>query len=104
MSTPTTRVGLTKPDLGEQSWGPKLNANLDTLDAVDSISGLITTASETPSTTLRVKVWSGSFVNAAGTRVDYAGGLITIAASSTVLIWLTDAGVLTSGASYPGTA
>jgi len=31
--TSTTRIGLTKPDIGSINWGPKVNANYDILDA-----------------------------------------------------------------------
>lgn len=63
---------------------------------------LLVSVTESPSTTLHVAVAAGYFVNAVGATVTYAGTASkTLSPSTTTYLWLTDAGVLTTGASFP---
>ena len=49
-----------------------------------------------------MRVASGTYTKAAGTIGTYAGtGSFALTASTTSYLWLTDAGVLTAGASFP---
>jgi hypothetical protein len=102
-STYTTRVKLAKPATNDTGWGTTVNADLDALDALEPVGGLLVTSKETPSSTLEVRVEGGEFRKADGTLVSYAGTAgQALTASQTNYLYLTDAGVLavnTSG--YP---
>ena len=68
--TTTTTYGLTKPEVGasEDTWGTKLNTNLDTID--DLLDG--TTAIAPNLSTLKV---GGTAVTATATELNYVDGV-----------------------------
>ncbi len=104
MATRTARLGLAKPAAADRTWDVPLNANADALDA-GPLGSLAVRAHESPSTSLLIDVGAGAFVNAAGVYTSYAGvSGFAIGASLTRSVWLTDAAVLTVGASYPAPA
>jgi hypothetical protein len=79
-----------------------LNANTQRLDTVPSIGSLCVTQHEYPSTTLQINIAAGSFVNAAGAYMSFGGQTgFPVAASATTNLWLTDTGLLASGAAWP---
>jgi len=99
--TYTSKLRLRKPGLGDRNWNQALDANSDRLDSLATVGSLAVSATETPSSSRNVQVGSGSF-RVGGSAVAYAGtSSTTIAASSTIRLWLTEAGTLTTGASYP---
>ena len=101
----TTNAQLQKPANADPYWDVPLNANADYLDGLAAIGALLVTPNEAPSTTLKVRVSAGTYVKADGTVGTYAGvANLTLSASSTTRLWLTDAGVLTTGGSFPTTA
>jgi hypothetical protein len=100
-STPTANLRLSKPATADRLWDINLNGNADALDALTPLGGLFARAAESPSTTLNVNVTAGSFAQAAGSVLAFAGGTIAVAASATSNVWLTDAGVLAAGAAWP---
>ena len=60
---------------------------------------------EIPSATLNVRVSPGSYVMGNGTVATFPGtARLTLGASQTTSLWLTDGGVLTSGPTFPSTA
>lgn len=98
----TTNVQLQKPATADRNWDVPIRANLDALDAFTAIGGLAVALAEVPSATLNVQVSAGSFRTPGGAVVAYAGtSSQAITASSTKVIYLTMAGVLTAAASYP---
>jgi hypothetical protein len=98
----TANARLQKPAASDRNWDVPINANTDTLDALSAIGGLAVTTSETPSATLQVVVSPGNFVNSSGAIVGFAGAsTFVVPASTTVYLWLSDAGVLTTGSSFP---
>ena len=101
-STYTTRAGLAKPGAGDTSWNVTLNADLDSLDALAPLGALAVSPAERPSASLNVQVAGGVFVSSAGAYVVYAGTASqAVTASTTTYLWLTDAGVLSSGSAFP---
>jgi hypothetical protein len=103
-TTYTTNAGLQKPATSDRNWDVPINANADALDALTAIGGLAVTTTEYPSSTLRVAVAPGNFLKSDDTVVSFGGAsTYAIPASSTVALWLTDAGVLSSGSSFPTT-
>ena len=104
---PTTRLpntGLQYPGLNE-AYASMMDENFTILDGLTALGGLAVTIHEDPSTTLNVAVAAGNYRKADGTIGTYAGTASqAITASSTVCLWLTDAAVLTTGASFPSTA
>lgn len=95
-TTYTARARLAKPDDHDASWGTPLRADLDALDGFNAVGALAVTTTETPSTTLHVRVTAGDFVAGDGTFTSYAGtGSIAMTASMTNYLYLTDVGVLT---------
>jgi len=107
-ATYTTNVGLTKPGLTDYGWGTTLNSVLDTIDAFQSVGGGGVKTTETPSTTLNVRVGAATFAKSDGTLVTTtATTSLTLTASATNYIYLSNAGTVTvSTSSFPaiGTA
>jgi hypothetical protein len=97
----TTNARLTKQAVGDRGWATALNSNSDTLEALTPVTALLVQPTGIPNTTLGITVAAGVFLDAARVLTSYAGGSITLAASSTVYVWLTDAGVLSSGTAWP---
>jgi hypothetical protein len=96
---------LQKPATADRYWDQPLNANADFLDGISVIGCLLVTATEIPSATLNVRVTGGSYMNANGTIGAFAGvATYTLPASATTYLWLTDAGAISSSASFPTTA
>jgi hypothetical protein len=102
-TTYTTNARLQKPAAADRHWDVPLNANADYLDGLAAVGGLAVTALEVPSASLSCRIASGGYIKANGTVGTYAGGSLTLPASATSYIWLTDAGVLSSGAAWPTT-
>ena len=103
MTTYTTSANLPKPAVADTGWGTTLNAALDTIDAQSAIGPFAVTLHEIPSTTLNVKVAAGTYIDSTGAYVSYAGSAsFAITTASTQNLWLTNAGVLTQGAAWPG--
>ena len=101
----TSNARLQKPATADRNWDVPVNANADALDAMTAIGSLATTPAEVPSATLSVRIAAGGYARADGTIASYPGaGAVAIPASSTTCLWLTDAGVATTGASFPTTA
>ena len=102
-TTRTTNLRLQKPGSADRAWDVPLNANADALEAMAPLSHLFARASESPSTTRNVVVAPGKYVKRDYSVGSYAGGTITVTASSTRVLYL-DAGAsyaLTQGSSYP---
>ena len=100
----TTNALLNKPAATDRHWDAPLNANADFLDGVSSIGKLLVTPAELPSATLNVRVTAGTYVKSDGTVAGYAGlPSYGVPASSTLYLWLTDAGVLAAGPAFPTT-
>ena len=104
-TTYTTNARLQKPATTDRNWDVPLNANADALDGMTALGSLTVTPTETPSGSLNVRVTAGNYVRADGTIGSFAGSTsFAVTASATTCLWLTDAGVLTAGASFPTTA
>lgn len=101
-TTYTTRVQLGKPATGDRTWDVPVNANTTQLEAMNALGSLCVTLAEVPSASLNVVVAPGTFISSAGAYVSYAGATQAVTASTTTYLWLTDAGVLTTGAAWPG--
>ena len=94
-TTFTANKKLGQPATADRGWDGPLNTNASLLDT-DALGGLCVTLHEVPSTTLNVAVSAGSFRNAAGQIVTYAGSASTaMTTASTNYIYLTDSGTLT---------
>lgn len=95
---------LETPANGDRGWDVVLNETIGQLDALTPIGALAVTETETPSSTLNVRVTAGTYQQSNGQIATYTGANpVAIAASSTVKLWLTDAGSLISGSSFPAT-
>jgi hypothetical protein len=104
-TTYSTNARLQKPATSDRNWDVSINANTDAIDGFTAIGGLAVTTTESPSAALQVGVSPGNFVKSNGTLVNYPGvPAFVVPASSTAYLWLTDAGVLTSGPSFPASA
>ena len=108
MSVPTTfttNALLQKPATADRYWDLPLNANADFLDGLAAIGRLIATPTEMPSTSLNVRMTSGTYLKGDGTIGVFPGvSTYALPASSTSALWLTNAGVLSSSASFPSTS
>lgn len=89
------------PQQGDEGWAAVYQAAWALLDSLAPLQQLAVSTYEAPSSSLKVSVRPGSFRKSDGTRVDYAGGSATLAASATTKIWLTDSGTLSTGAAWP---
>jgi hypothetical protein len=96
---------LQKPGPADRNWHLPLNANVDLLDGVAAIGQLVVTPTEVPSATLNVRVTSGTYVKGDGTVGSFLGvASLALPASSTVYLWFTDAGTLSTSQAFPTTA
>jgi hypothetical protein len=101
-TTYTTNVRLQKPATADRHWDVQLNANADYLDGLAAVGGLVVTTLEMPSASLACRISPGTYVRANGLLAAFAGaGSLTLPASTTSYVWLTDAGVPAAGAAYP---
>lgn len=104
-TTYTQNACLQKPATSDRYWDVPLNANADFLDALSAIGSLIVSPAEFPSATLNVRVSAGFFIKGDGTIASFPGvASYALGASQTLQLWLTDAGVVSSGTSFPTTA
>lgn len=101
-TTYSANLRLEIPAVSDRNWNVALDDNRAALDALSPIGGLAVTTTETPSTTLNVRVTAGVYQQSNGQVATYAGvNPFAITLSSTLNLWLTDAGTLTSGSSWP---
>lgn len=104
-TTYTANARLQKPATSDRNWDVPINANADALDGMTAIGGLAISPTETPSATLQVAISAGSFVNSVGVVVAFAGTTsFGVPPSATTCLWLTDAGTLSTGTTFPTTA
>jgi hypothetical protein len=104
-TTYTANAQLQMPATSDRNWDVPINANAEILDGMTAIGGLAVTTTEVPSATLQVAVSPGNFVNSSGVIVAFVGtSPFVVPPSSTSCLWLTDAGVLTPGSSFPTSA
>ena len=87
--------------VGDLGWGPVVAHNWNTLDALTPVGSLAVTTSEVPSASLTVAISAGSFATPWGSVVAYGGGTLTVSGGTTTYLWLSGAGSLQSGASFP---
>lgn len=112
MADPITRnqAGLYLiPLFAPQGWHEYMNANWDTLAGIAAIGDLAVQPRDydaaIQSSSLYVKVYAGNYAKADGTIGAYPGvASFLLPASTTSYLWLTDAGILTSGLTFPATA
>ena len=100
-TTYTTNVRLQMPATADRQWDVPLNANAVYLDGLAAVGGLAVTTLEMPSASLSCRIAAGTYLKSNGTPGTYAGGTLTLAASATLFVWLTDAGAASSGAAWP---
>jgi len=104
-STFTANALLQKPATADRFWDVPLNANADFLDGLAPIGRLLATPTESPSISLNVRVTSGSYRKGDGTIGIFPGvSSYALPASSTLVLWLTDSGVLSTSASFPNSS
>lgn len=104
-TTYSVNARLQKPATSDRNWDVPINANTDTLDGLTALGGLAVTITETPSTTLQVRLSPGNFIKSDGTVASCPGvPAFAIPASATTYLWLTDADVLASGPAFPASA
>jgi hypothetical protein len=111
MPDPITRntVGLFIIPLDTpEGWVDYINANWDTISFVSAVGSLAVQPRDLDvnlqSNSLYVKVSSGDYGQSTGPIASYAGSAgQAVPASATTCVWLTDAGVLTTGAAFPTT-
>jgi hypothetical protein len=102
MSTLTTNLQIVKPVDNDPAWGTTCNTTFDLIDGLTPIGSLFVSKTETPSTSLNVRVTGGSYQKSNGQIGTYAGsGSFGLTASITNFLWLTDAGILTAGTAFP---
>jgi hypothetical protein len=101
-TTFTTNALLQKPATADRFWDVPLNANADYLDGLAAVGRLLATPTEIPSASLNVRVTAGTYRKGDGTIGVFPGASsYTLPASSTVVLWLTDTGILNSSISFP---
>lgn len=98
----TLNVGLGYWQLNDRDWHLPYQATCQLLDRQAALGTLAVRPLENPSTSRDVRVSAGSFRKADGSLGSYAGTSgVTIPASSTRHLWLTEAGTLTLGTAWP---
>jgi len=101
----TANARFQMPATSDRNWDLPINANTVALDGMTAIGGLTVTTTETPSATLHVGVSAGNFIKSDGTVVSFPGfPSLVIPPSSSVYLWLSDTGVLSTGSSFPSAA
>lgn len=102
--TKTTRLQLSKADVGTLDWATFLDANTDRLDACLALGDLACTLAETPSASLNVVVAAGSWLNQDGSVGTLASpATVAIPASTaTRYLWAVGSSVV-QGSAWPGT-
>ena len=102
-TTYTSRMKLAKPGPADRAWNVPINANAEAIDAVNAVGAFAVTPKEVPSASLAVSVGAGTYVKADGTTYATFAGAASVAvpASATTLVWLTDAGAVGTGTSWP---
>lgn len=111
MPDPITRnpVGLfIVPQDTPEGWVDYINANWDTLAYVAAVGGLAVQPRDLDanlqSNSLYVIVSAGDYGQSAGPVASYTGSAgLALPASATTCLWLTDTGVLATGATFPAT-
>jgi hypothetical protein len=111
MPDPITRnsAGLfVVPQDTPEGWVAYVNANWDTIAFVSAVGGLAVQPRDLDanlqSNSLYVIVSAGDYGQSAGPVANYPGSAgLAVPASATTCLWLTDAGVLTTGAAFPAT-
>ena len=104
-TTYSANARLQKPGTSDRQWDIPINANTDALDAMTAIGSLAVTPTETPSTTLQVRVTAGNFVKSDGSVGTFGGNpAFVVPASATAFLWLDGSGTLTAGSAWPGSA
>jgi hypothetical protein len=107
----TTRAGLTYAGAyGDLDWHRALANALVMVDAANAVGALAARAAAiggppgyAPSG-LDLAIAPGSFIGTDGVPVAYAGATVAMTASATRRVWLTPAGAVATGASWPTTA
>jgi len=99
--TYTAFARLQKPATADQGWDATLNANFDTIDGFAAIGPLSCTTTETPSSTLSCMVAPGSFLASTGVMVASPSQTFAAPPAGTTLVWITEAGVVGSGLTWP---
>ncbi len=103
-TTYTTNIRLQKPSTADRQWDQPLNANADYLDGLAAVGGLAVTPLESPSLSLNCRISAGSYLSANGSLGTFAGATsLTLGSNGTACVWLTDAGVASSGPVFPST-
>jgi len=101
-TTYTPKRGLQIPAFKDRNWHLPLINSLTMLDTAIDGGALAIVTSETPSTTLHFAVASGDYCKADGTVATFAGaGPVTATDNANTYVWLTNAGTLTTGPTYP---
>jgi hypothetical protein len=91
----TANLNLDQIAAGDTTYVAKWAATLALLDALNALGALAVAAKEVPSTTLNVKVSSGSFRKGDGSIVSYAGTASQACTTATTnYVFLNDAGTL----------
>src|SRR5690349_18268933 len=105
MSASMTNTRIVRPAVGDAGPGyaTVLVATLDALDALGPVGGLAVGLTESPSTTLNIRVAAGTFRKADGSVVTYAGtSSFACTTAATNSIYLSNTGTLTkSTTGYP---
>jgi hypothetical protein len=91
-----------------EGWVTYVNANWNTISFVSAVGSLAVQPRDLDanlqSNSLYVKVSAGDYGQSTGPIASYAGSAgQAVPASATTCVWLTDAGVLTTGAAFPAT-